>query len=123
MISQKKKIFPSNCEKIEEFKQEVFKEVARFKEEILEEFKQLNQDTLRVSVVEEQLMDKIQTSAQDSPKTDRRTAWDMESSKEHKRLAVVTWPWPCLEWEKKKTKEFMDWSKKTMSSLEAELRK
>jgi len=115
----KSKLVPSNLEKIEEFKQEVFKEVAKLKEDILEEFKQLNQDTLRVSFVEEQLMDTTQTSAQDSQKTDRITAWDTESSKELQRLAVVSWP--CLEWEKEKNNEFIEWLKKTMFTLEAEL--
>jgi len=123
-----KKLVPSHCEKVEEFKQEVFKEVARLKEDILQQVKQLNQDNLRINVVEEQLIDTIRTSAQNSAKAviswienDRDTASDMESSKELKRLAVVSWP--CLEWEKKKNKEFMEWLKKTMFSLEAELRK
>jgi len=122
-----KDLIPQNFVKMEEFKQAVFKEVSKIKMDILDEFKQLTQDHLRTSVAEEQLMDTIQNSSQNSAKAviswieqDRKATRESELSTELQRLTAASQR--CLKEEKEKNEEVVKRMKKTISSLEAELK-
>jgi len=122
-----KDLVPKNFMKMEEFKLAVFKEVSKIKMELLEEFKQLTQGHLRTSVAEEQLMDTIQNSTQDSAKAviswiekDRKATKDLELSTELQRLTAASQR--SWEEEKLKNEEVVERMEKVISSLKAELR-
>merc|ERR1712142_896352 len=103
---------------MEEFKQQVVKEVSKMKKDILEEFKTLAKDHLRTSIVEEQqLKDTIQNSTKDSAQTvikwiekERRLTQELEEkSAEHERLIRRS-----VEEEKRKNKQVVERMEKKM---------
>jgi len=112
---------------MEEFKQQVVKEVSKMKKDILEEFKILAQDHLRTSVVEEQhLKDTIQNSSQDSAQTvikwiekERRSTQEVEEkAAEEERVLRRS----IEEEEKQKNKQIVEKMTKKIDNLETKLK-
>jgi len=120
---------PKNVQ-MEEFKVEVVKEVNKMKQVLLDEFKNLAQEHLRTSVVEETIMDTIQNSTQDSAKAvidwmerDRRSivqAQELESATEMERLKMAYET--SIADQQKKSGIIVERLKKKMADLEHALR-
>lgn len=114
-----------NFAQMEEFKQEVVKEVSKMKQVILEEFKQLAQ--LRTSVVDEQLMDTIQNSTQDSAKAvidwierDRRNTLAVDNASDIERLRTASRR--SLEDQQNKMKMIVERLREKVAGLETALK-
>jgi len=111
---------------MEEFRQQVLKEVSKMKNDIVEEFKILAKEHLRTSVVEEQqLNDTIQNSTKDSEQTvikwiekKRRPKQKLEErSPELQRLIRCS-----VEEEEQKKKQVVEGMAKKMVNLETKLK-